>query len=140
MVGLSKAPSSPGGHILRGPRGRAQRVPALSHRGHCPSGGLALLGPCGFAHSPWSLSASGLDRPSNCSAGPWIPVTVQGAALHRLSISLKACSRISGRLLRGGVFGSLNSVLCSQGCDPSSLLVWAAEPQSKLLRLILGAL
>lgn len=108
MVGL-KATSNPGGHIWRGQRGQAQWVPALSDRGHCPSGGLALLGPHGYRSTLFLEHVRLRARRAWCFlCRRWIPVMEQGAD-PPLAISLTkglfwnprprdcgGCARVSG--------------------------------------------
>lgn len=68
MKGLSQAPSSSGGHILRGLKGQAQWTPVLSHRGHCPTGASA---------------------PTRASWPPTLPGRVQAQGYRDVAFSLQ---------------------------------------------------
>lgn len=143
MVDLSKAPSSPEDHILRGLKGLVQWVPALRHGSHCPASrkplprvteataplGLSSLRCLAAVHTlPRTQLASGPERPRTFSAGSGSqspaqrqahahPTPPPPLAAPQPAPPSEACSGIQGRVSRG-----LSSVLFSQGCGPARLL------------------
>lgn len=79
MVGLSKGPSSPEDHILRGLKGLVQWVPAPHHGSHCPSGAQLSLVPCSCPHSPQDTVSLRAGEAQDLLCRLWIPVTSPAA-------------------------------------------------------------
>lgn len=113
-------------------------MPFLSHRGHCPSGASApsraswpstLPGrdqAQGYRDMAFSLQASGSQSQAKGQLPPAVP---------QLAPPADGLFWNSGQASRSRAFGSVGSVLCSWGYDPSGLLGRAAKPQP-LVRLI----